>query len=124
MLSRRRFLSNAAAAAALSSRAFALPSRNDIASDPLRPACHLLPPRNWMNDPNGPIVWRGKVHLFYQVNDRVENIALSRQSANEAVEAAHLVLSIIKYVSGATISTQCKSIAGNANCRCSGNTGL
>ncbi len=40
----------------------------DPAHDPLRPACHLLPPHNWMNDPNGPIWWKGKYHLFYQLN--------------------------------------------------------
>ena len=40
----------------------------DIAHDPLRPAYHLLPPHNWMNDPNGPIWWKGKYHLFYQLN--------------------------------------------------------
>jgi len=40
----------------------------DLAQDPLRPAYHLLPPHNWMNDPNGPIWWKGKYHLFYQLN--------------------------------------------------------
>lgn len=40
----------------------------DPARDPLRPACHLMPPHNWMNDPNGPIFWKGKYHLFYQLN--------------------------------------------------------
>jgi beta-fructofuranosidase len=40
----------------------------DIAHDPLRPEYHLLPPHNWMNDPNGPIWWKGKYHLFYQLN--------------------------------------------------------
>ena len=39
-----------------------------IADDPLRPQYHLLPPHNWMNDPNGPIWWKGKYHLFYQLN--------------------------------------------------------
>jgi beta-fructofuranosidase len=38
------------------------------AHDPLRPELHLLPPHNWMNDPNGPIWWKGKYHLFYQLN--------------------------------------------------------
>jgi sucrose-6-phosphate hydrolase SacC (GH32 family) len=33
-----------------------------IARDPLRPQSHLLPARNWMNDPNGPIFWRGNYH--------------------------------------------------------------
>jgi beta-fructofuranosidase len=40
----------------------------DIAHDPLRPEYHLLPQHNWMNDPNGPIWWKGQYHLFYQLN--------------------------------------------------------
>ncbi len=39
-----------------------------LASDPQRPQYHLLPPGNWMNDPNGPIFWQGKYHMFYQYN--------------------------------------------------------
>jgi beta-fructofuranosidase len=49
-------------------RSFAEPDVSSIASDPDRPECHLLPPHNWMNDPNGPIWWKGKYHLFYQLN--------------------------------------------------------
>src|SRR5438270_8215944 len=41
---------------------------SDLAHDPLRPEYHLLPPHNWMNDPNGPIWWKGQYHLFYQLN--------------------------------------------------------
>ncbi|MAT45039.1 MAG: glycosyl hydrolase family 32 [Anaerolineaceae bacterium] len=33
-----------------------------------RPTYHLTPPKNWMNDPNGAIQWKGKYHLFYQYN--------------------------------------------------------
>lgn len=40
----------------------------DLAADPLRPQFHLVPPSNWINDPNGPIYWNGKYHLFYQAN--------------------------------------------------------
>ena len=36
-----------------------------IAADSLRPQFHLLSPRNWMNDPNGPIFWNGQYHMFY-----------------------------------------------------------
>ncbi len=36
--------------------------------DPLRPQCHLMPARNWMNDPNGPIYWKGRYHMFFQYN--------------------------------------------------------
>jgi len=40
----------------------------EMAADPLRPQFHLLPERNWMNDPNGPIFWKGKYHMFFQYN--------------------------------------------------------
>jgi beta-fructofuranosidase len=38
------------------------------AADPLRPQMHLLPAKNWMNDPNGPIFWKGVYHMFFQYN--------------------------------------------------------
>lgn len=34
----------------------------------LRPHFHFAPARNWMNDPNGLIFYRGKYHLFFQYN--------------------------------------------------------
>ncbi|PYU97269.1 MAG: beta-fructosidase, partial [Acidobacteria bacterium] len=37
-------------------------------ADPQRPQYHFLPPANWMNDPNGPLFWKGSYHLFYQHN--------------------------------------------------------
>jgi beta-fructofuranosidase len=40
----------------------------EIANDPDRPEYHFLPPHNWINDPNGPIFWKEKYHLFYQMN--------------------------------------------------------
>ncbi|HKH97611.1 MAG TPA: glycoside hydrolase family 32 protein [Candidatus Sulfotelmatobacter sp.] len=39
-----------------------------LAADPLRPQYHLLPDHNWMNDPNGPIFFRGRYHMFHQYN--------------------------------------------------------
>src|SRR5580658_8939952 len=40
----------------------------NLASDPRRPQFHLLPAANWMNDPNGPIYWKGRYHMFFQYN--------------------------------------------------------
>jgi beta-fructofuranosidase len=42
--------------------------RARLAADPLRPQYHLLPAKNWMNDPNGPIYWKGHYHMFFQYN--------------------------------------------------------
>jgi len=42
--------------------------RERFAADPQRPRYHFLPPSNWMNDPNGPLFWKGKYHMFYQHN--------------------------------------------------------
>jgi beta-fructofuranosidase len=36
-------------------------------ADPTHPAFHVASPAQWMNDPNGPIFYRGWYHLFYQL---------------------------------------------------------
>jgi beta-fructofuranosidase len=73
-ITRREFI--VAGAAALASakllRADSLPS-NRIAADRNRPQYHLLPPANWMNDPNGPFQWKGRYHIFYQYAPVVSN---------------------------------------------------
>lgn len=69
-IDRRAFLTALGTAAAISSCPKSLRGdpQPDPSRDPNRPSCHLLPPHNWMNDPNGPIFWKGKYHLFYQLN--------------------------------------------------------
>jgi beta-fructofuranosidase len=37
-------------------------------ADPAHPIFHLTAPAQWMNDPNGPIYYRGFYHLFYQLH--------------------------------------------------------
>ena len=43
-----------------------------LAQDPQRPIYHFLPKANWVNDPNGPIFWKGYYHLFYQYSSTIE----------------------------------------------------
>lgn len=37
---------------------------------PDRPRYHVTAPRHWLNDPNGPLYWDGRWHLFFQHNPR------------------------------------------------------
>jgi sucrose-6-phosphate hydrolase SacC (GH32 family) len=34
--------------------------------DKFRPGYYLLPPSNWLNDPNGPVYYNGYYHMFFQ----------------------------------------------------------
>lgn len=38
------------------------------AGEPQRPAFHARPAKNWINDPNGPLYFKGRYHLFVQYN--------------------------------------------------------
>ncbi|CAN1218157.1 Beta-fructofuranosidase, insoluble isoenzyme CWINV1 [Linum perenne] len=37
---------------------------------PYRTGYHFQPPKNWINDPNGPMIYKGIYHLFYQYNPK------------------------------------------------------
>ncbi|KAJ9179341.1 hypothetical protein P3X46_011142 [Hevea brasiliensis] len=37
---------------------------------PYRTGYHFQPPKNWINDPNGPMIYKGVYHLFYQYNPK------------------------------------------------------
>lgn len=54
-----------------------------LAADPMRPQFHLLPARNWMNDPNGPVYFKGRYHMFFQYNP--EGAVWGNMSWNHAV---------------------------------------
>lgn len=72
MATRRRFLVGVGAGwvGALGARGWGQASgaTSGLAADPMRPQFHLLPARNWMNDPNGPVYFKGSYHMFYQYN--------------------------------------------------------
>ncbi|KAE8667121.1 Beta-fructofuranosidase, cell wall isozyme [Hibiscus syriacus] len=40
------------------------------AKQPYRTGYHFQPPKNWINDPNGVMVYKGVFHLFYQYNPK------------------------------------------------------
>jgi len=42
--------------------------RNDYAGDIQRPKYHLIAPGKWMNEPHGPLYFKGYYHIFYQAN--------------------------------------------------------
>lgn len=73
-MTRRDFI--AAASLAISSKALlGQGSGNRLAHDRHRPQYHLMPPANWMNDPNGPLYWKGHYHMFYQYAGVISNTA-------------------------------------------------
>ncbi|HYK37116.1 glycoside hydrolase family 32 protein [Alloacidobacterium sp.] len=67
-ISRRRFIQGCAGVTAVSVLRETAFAAGGLANDTNRPQFHLLPAANWMNDPNGPIFWKGKYHMFHQYN--------------------------------------------------------
>jgi beta-fructofuranosidase len=65
--------------------------------DPHRPAYHFHPPALWMNDPNGPIYYKGYYHLFYQHNpfdDQWGQIHWGHARSKDLVHWEHLPIAL------------------------------
>lgn len=45
-----------------------LPDRHAYEGDIQRPSYHLIAPGKWMNEPHGPLFYKGYYHIFYQAN--------------------------------------------------------
>jgi beta-fructofuranosidase len=73
------------------------PLQEKLAADPQRPRYHLMPPANWMNDPNGPIFWKGQYHMFYQHNPNgafAENMHWGHAVSPDLVHWKHLPIAL------------------------------
>src|SRR5258706_5560018 len=43
-------------------------SKDSLYKEQYRPQFHFSPAKNWTNDPNGLVYFKGEYHLFYQYN--------------------------------------------------------
>jgi beta-fructofuranosidase len=66
--------------------------------DPQRPRYHLMPAAHWNNDPNGPVQYRGRFHMFYQHNPfeaHWGNMSWGHAFSEDLVHWKHLPIALV-----------------------------
>ncbi len=65
--------------------------------DPLKPLFHLATKANWINDPNGPVYFKGEYHMFFQHNpygDKWGNMSWGHAVSKDMVTWQHLPIAL------------------------------
>ncbi|GAA1231914.1 hypothetical protein GCM10009676_13740 [Prauserella halophila] len=104
---RRSFLAGAGALAGLgvtttlpgspTARAAATTTGTDSETSQWRPSVCFTPERNWMNDPNGMVYFKGEYHLFFQHNpygDQWGNMSWGHAVSTDLVNWQHLPVAL------------------------------
>ena len=76
---------------------FAQPKKDKLYQEQYRPQFHFTPAKNWTNDPNGLVYFKGEYHLFYQYNpygNRWGHMSWGHAVSKDLVHWAHLPLAI------------------------------